>query len=66
MIAQCKRALDLDPNYSDVYMYLMRAYEQKGMYREAMDSYQKWATSIGWSDPKREAIRRAPVSGYAD
>jgi hypothetical protein len=36
------------------------------MYREAMDAYQKWATLAGWSDAKGEAIRRAPVSGYAD
>ncbi len=66
MIAQCQRALDLDPNFGEVYIYLTRAYEQKGMYREAMDAYQKWATLNGWSDPKGEAIRRAPVSGYAD
>lgn len=66
MIAQCQRTLDLDPNFSDVYMYLTRAYEQKGMYREAMDAYQKWATLTGWSSPEGEAIRRAPVSGYAD
>jgi TolB-like protein len=66
MIAQCQRTLDLDPNFAEAHVYLMRAYEQKGMYRQAMDAYQKWATLSGWSDAKGEAIRRAPVSGYAD
>jgi len=40
-INQLKFAIDLDPNYWFDYCFLGRAYEQKGRYAEAIDTFQR-------------------------
>ncbi len=40
-IAHCKRLLDVDPNFFPARRYLGLAYEQKGMYNEAIDQFQQ-------------------------
>ncbi|MGO9241445.1 MAG: hypothetical protein ACLQBJ_11605 [Bryobacteraceae bacterium] len=40
-IAQCRKTIDLDPGYFRSYWVLGHAYEQKGMYPEAIRSLQK-------------------------
>jgi serine/threonine-protein kinase len=65
-IVQCQRVIQRDPNFAEVYAYLGFAYEQKGMFREAMDSYQKYSTLMGRNTPEATAIRSAPVSGAQD
>jgi tetratricopeptide (TPR) repeat protein len=37
-IRQCKRTLDIDPNFIPARYYLAQAYEQKGMYEEALET----------------------------
>lgn len=39
MIRQCQQLLVRDANFAEGYAYLGYAYEQKGMYREAMDAF---------------------------
>lgn len=40
-IAQYRKTLDLDPTFKQPYMWLMQAYEQKGMYTDAMAAYRQ-------------------------
>jgi tetratricopeptide (TPR) repeat protein len=40
-IEQCRKTLELDPNFGFAYIYLSQAYTQKGMYEEARDEYVK-------------------------
>ncbi|HET9532298.1 MAG TPA: protein kinase [Blastocatellia bacterium] len=60
-IAQCQRVISRDPNFGEVYGYLGHVFEQKGMYREAMDTHQKCMTFLGYDTPEAAAIRAAPV-----
>ena len=41
VLEQCRRALEVDPNFFLAYYFRGRAYEQKGMLREAMAEFQK-------------------------
>jgi tetratricopeptide (TPR) repeat protein len=41
-IEQCKKVIEMEPGYGEVYSQLRRAYEQKGMYREALDADEKF------------------------
>ncbi len=66
MIAQCKRVMEKDPNFGEIYAYLARGYEQKGMFREAMDAYQKRSTLMGDNTPAATAIRSASVLSAED
>ncbi len=65
-IDQAQRVIQRDPNFAEVYAYLGLAYAQKGMYRESMDSYEKYSTLMGRNTPEASAIRTAPVSGEKD
>lgn len=47
-IAQCQKVIAMDANFGEVYAYLGRAYEQKGMYAEALDAFQKRRTLLGF------------------
>ena len=40
-IAHCKRLLDVDPNFFPARRYMGLAYEQKGMYPEAIDQFEQ-------------------------
>jgi len=44
-ILQARQGLEMDPNFSEFHWFLGEAYEQKGMYREALDELVK-ATSL--------------------
>jgi DNA-binding winged helix-turn-helix (wHTH) protein/TolB-like protein len=37
-IAQCEKVIEMDKGFSEVYSQLRRAYEAKGMYREALEA----------------------------
>jgi tetratricopeptide (TPR) repeat protein len=65
-IAQCRRVISRDPSFGEVYAYLGFAYEQKRMFREAMDAYQNYSTLMGYNTPAAAAIRSSPVSGTRD
>ena len=39
-VEQCRATLDMDPNYFRARMWMGCAYEQKGLYREALGEYQ--------------------------
>jgi tetratricopeptide (TPR) repeat protein len=55
-----------DPAFGEVYAYLGFAYEQKGMFREAMDAYQTYSNLMGYNTPRHAAIRSAPISDARD
>ena len=65
-IAQCKSVIGRDPSFGEVYAYLGFAYEQKRMFREAMDAYQQYSTLSGYNTPTAAAIRSSPVSDARD
>jgi tetratricopeptide (TPR) repeat protein len=41
VIQHYKKAVELDPNFSDFFYNLGLAYYQKGLYKEAVDTYEK-------------------------
>ncbi len=49
-IQQFQKTLELDPNFPPVYAYLPAAYEQKGMYQEALAGYKKGQTLRGGTE----------------
>src|SRR5262245_25444738 len=59
VIAECQRVIDLDPNFAQVYGRLQRAYENKGMARNALAAHQKLAELRGWGTNYLEKVRRA-------
>ena len=63
MIAECRKIIGMEPGNLDAYVYLARAYEQKAMYREAMDAWSKYITLAGLSTPEGEAIRASSSRG---
>ncbi|HSE39293.1 MAG TPA: hypothetical protein VLH08_00895, partial [Acidobacteriota bacterium] len=65
-IEQANRVIERDPNFAEAYAYLGFGYEQKGMFREAMDAYQKYSALMGRNTPEASAIRTAPVSSPQD
>jgi TolB-like protein/Flp pilus assembly protein TadD len=46
-IEQCRRTIELDPNFLRVYWSLGAAYQQKGMHPQALAAFQKAAASTG-------------------
>jgi tetratricopeptide (TPR) repeat protein len=66
MIAECRKIIGMEPGNLDAYVYLARAYEQKAMYREAMDAWSKYITLAGLSTPDGEAIRASAPQGRDD
>ncbi|HXG63633.1 MAG TPA: winged helix-turn-helix domain-containing protein [Blastocatellia bacterium] len=65
-IAQCQRVISRDPSFGEVYAYLRMAYEQKGMFREAMDAFQKYCALMGYDAPEIAALRASPVVDARD
>lgn len=62
-VEQCRAALDMDSNYFRARMWLGSAFEQKGMYREALAEYQT-ARSLDDSPYVLEWLARAyAISG---
>jgi TolB-like protein/DNA-binding winged helix-turn-helix (wHTH) protein/Tfp pilus assembly protein PilF len=59
-IAQCQQVIEMDPSFGEVYSQLRRAYEQKGMYMEALAADEKFrvfkrkgAHRTGWQPEAR-------------
>jgi len=49
-VAQCRKTLELDPNFATASVWLAQAYEQKGMYQEALTELNKVrAVAETWS-----------------
>ncbi len=48
-IEQCRKALELDPSFAPAHGTLGHVYAAKGMYREALAEYEKFATLSGGS-----------------
>jgi tetratricopeptide (TPR) repeat protein len=65
-IAKCQQAIGMDAHFVEVYYFLAAAYEQKGMYREAMDAFQKHAELMGYNTPRGEAIRTSVILNAED
>jgi eukaryotic-like serine/threonine-protein kinase len=66
-IAECQKVIALDSNFAQVYDWLERAYENKGMAREALAAHQKLAETMGWGTQYLEKTRRAgPVASMRD
>jgi TolB-like protein/Tfp pilus assembly protein PilF len=66
VLAQCQRVIDRDPTFGEVYAYAGYAYEQKRMFRNAMDSFQKYSTLMGYNTPAATTIRAKPISNARD
>jgi serine/threonine-protein kinase len=66
MLAQSQRIIERDPTFGEVYAYVGLAYEQKGMFRQAMDAFQKYSTLMGYNTPAAAAIRAKPISTARD
>lgn len=66
MIAECRKIIGMERNNVDVYVYLARAYEQKAIYREAMDAWSKYILLTEQSTPDGEAIRAGVIRNHED
>ncbi len=66
VIAQAQRVIARNPDFAEVYSYLGLAYEQKGMYREAMDAHERRSTMMGDNTAAASALRTAPVRDAQD
>ncbi len=63
-IAACQKVIELDPGYGEVYSQLRRAYEQKGLYAEALAADEKFRMfKTKTARPAGELSRPARVSG---
>ena len=64
-IVQCQKVIEMDGGFSEVYSQLRRAYEQKGMYREAMDADEKLRRSRSKSaEGKVESRNPSSATAY--
>jgi tetratricopeptide (TPR) repeat protein len=67
-IEQCQIVLDLNPNYQQAYRRLTLVYQSKGLYEEAVPSYQKWRILQGASEEEvaglAEAYQTSGKEGY--
>ena len=66
MLAQCQRVLEMDASFGEAYVYLGLAYEQKGMFRHALDAYQKYSTLTGYNTPEATRIRASAIADSRD
>ena len=48
-IEQCRKTLELDPSFTPAHRVLAEVYAAKGMYRESLAAYEKYATLSGGS-----------------
>lgn len=61
-IAQGQKALEMDPNFAEVYGYLRRCYDQKGMYKEAIAARQMRRKLAGFDAAETAALREAAAA----
>lgn len=64
-ISQGQKALEMDPNFAEVYEYLKRCYDQKGMYKEAVAARQMRRKLAGHDDKLTPALREAAAATTA-
>jgi DNA-binding winged helix-turn-helix (wHTH) protein/tetratricopeptide (TPR) repeat protein len=65
-IAQCRRVIERDSRFAEVYAYLGLAYEQKGMFREAMEAFEKRSAMMEDNTQRASSLRLAPVLNADD
>ncbi len=71
-IAACRKALAMNPDYSNAHLYLYQVYTQKGMYDEAVEEYftyqkligNKWYSTPANEDMLRNAYANAGIRGF--
>jgi DNA-binding winged helix-turn-helix (wHTH) protein/TolB-like protein len=56
-IEQCEKVIEMDNRFSEVYSQLRRAYEAKGMYREAMEADDRLRKSRSRTTPEKMESR---------
>ena len=61
-ISQGRKALEMDPHFAEVYGYLKRCYDQKGMYKEAIAAQQMRRKLAGLDPPETTALREAAAA----
>lgn len=64
-ISQGQKTLEMDPNFAEVYGYLRRCYDQKGMYKEAIAARQKRRQLAGLDAEETAALREAAAATSA-
>ena len=65
VIEQCHKTLELDPNMSSVYGWLGRAYEHKGLYDQAVETYLKQGQFFELGSEASSALKDAyATSGW--
>jgi eukaryotic-like serine/threonine-protein kinase len=61
-ISQSQKALEMDPHFAEVYGYLKRCYDQKGMYKEAIAAHQMQRKLAGHDAEETAALREAAAA----
>ena len=61
-ISQGQKALEMDPHFAEVYGYLRRCYDQKGMYKEAIAARQMRRKLAGFDAEETAALREAAAA----
>ncbi len=64
-IAQGQKVVEMDPHFAEVYEYLRRCYDQKGMYREAIAARQMRRKLAGYDAAETAALREASAATSA-
>jgi tetratricopeptide (TPR) repeat protein len=62
-IEQYRKALDLDPDFGLAHRYLMEAYAEKGMFREAIEEFTKGGYSEGATAEGTAQLQQAYTQG---
>ena len=58
-IEQCRKVIDLDANFPEVYIYLKRALDEKGSFEEAVDARQARRRLLGLASERSPALQLA-------
>ena len=64
-IDKSQQVIDLEPNFAEVYEFLKRAYDQKGLYREAIAARQARRRILGRNVAETPALRAAAAATSA-
>jgi DNA-binding winged helix-turn-helix (wHTH) protein/TolB-like protein/Tfp pilus assembly protein PilF len=64
-ISQGQKALEMEPHFAEVYGYLRRSYDQKGMYKEAIAARQMHRKLAGLDAEETAALREAAAATSA-
>jgi TolB-like protein/DNA-binding winged helix-turn-helix (wHTH) protein/Tfp pilus assembly protein PilF len=64
-IAQAQKVVEMDPHFAEVYEYLKRCYDQKGMYKEAIAARQMRRRLAGYDAEETAALREAAATTSA-